>query len=131
MEQELMEQMEALKEMMQLLNLKLDSVEDKLQQRMGELHERQEKGRKAFERDMLEEFAKQNETLDRRMSEVEHNLKVYMESAVGRRMEVLFEGYSIQRDRSGVLEQGERDLQRQIDEIQVRLAVLEADKHSA
>ena len=62
---------------------------------------------------------------DRKLAESTHDVKVYMELAVGNRVTALYEGYEIEHSHRVSLERDSRWLAKQLEDIQVRLAVLE------
>lgn len=86
-----------------------------------------------FKEDVYAELQKQTDTLDEKISgmdkqmrQMQHELKVYMEVAVGGRMAALFDGYEIERDKLAHLEKDTQRITRKLDDFGVRLAVLES-----
>ena len=81
---------------------------------------------------MQAEFQKVLDTMDakfagqdQKLAESTHDVKVYMELAVGNRVTALYEGYEIEHSHRVSLERDSRWLAKQLEDIQVRLAVLE------
>lgn len=115
------QRMNGFEQRMDGLDRKIDAVEQRVVERQNE-----------FQSVVLAELQKQTDTLndkiletDEHLCAVEHQLKVYMESAVGKRVSVLLEGYEFNRDHIAEVKSNEKHLQRQLDELQVRLAVVE------
>lgn len=146
-DQEMMNQLESMKEAMlngfAALTEKIDSVEqrmtekiDDVEQRMTEkidgVEQRMTDRQNQFEEHMLEEFRKVMETMDARFSQQDqklaesiHEVKVYMELAVGNRVSALYEGYEIEHSHRVGLERDSRWMQRQLEDIRTRLSLLE------
>ena len=104
---------------------------DGLDRRMDGLEQQMED----FKSDMLEEFRKQNGTLDKKAAEIDdrlenmaRQLKVYMESSVGIRITALAEGFEANQDY--IDRRIIRRTQEQLDRLETRVSVLE-DKTSA
>jgi len=121
------------------LDRKIDGVEQSLTNRIDDLdrktndvEQRMVKRQTEFQNQVMAELQKQTDTLndkiletDEHLCDVEHQIKVYMENAVGKRVDVLLEGYEFNRDHIAEIKSNEKHLQRQLDELQVRMAVLE------
>lgn len=106
---------------------------DGLDRRMDGLEQQM----KDFKSDMLEEFRKQNGTLDEKAAEIDdrlenmaRQLKVYMESSVGIRITALAEGFEANQDYIDRNRRIIRRTQEQLDRLETRVSVLE-DKTSA
>lgn len=99
---------------------------DGLDRRMDGLEQQMED----FKSDMLEEFRKQNGTLDEKTAEIDdrlenmaRHLKVYMESSVGIRITALAEGFEANQ---GYIDRNRRIIRRtqeQLDRLETRVSV--------
>lgn len=124
--QSMEDRMQSMESSIQRLDAKIDHVEKNMIARQEQ-----------FEEHMLAEFQNVLRTIDakfleydKKLEEAIHEVKVYMEVAVGNRVTALFDGYEIEHSHRVTLERNTGWLKRQVEEIQTRLAVLE-DKHSA
>ncbi len=146
-DQEMMNQLESMKEAMlngfaaltekidsveQRMTEKIDSVEQRMTEKIDGVEQRMTDRQNQFEEHMLEEFRKVMETMDARFSQQDqklaesiHEVKVYMELAVGNRVSALYEGYEIEHSHRVGLERDSRWMQRQLEDIRTRLSLLE------
>ncbi len=146
-DQEMMNQLESMKEAMlngfaaltekidsveQRMTEKIDSVEQRMTEKIDGVEQRMTDRQNQFEEHMLEEFRKVMETMDARFSQQDqklaesiHEVKVYMELAVGNRVSALYEGYEIEHSHRAGLERDSRWMQRQLEDIRTRLSLLE------
>lgn len=69
--------------------------------------------------------ARLNQKIEHAVSESEARTRVYIENEVGRRIDSLFDGYKLAYKKQWELEHRADAMQKQIDELQVRLAALE------
>ncbi len=123
------EKMEALE---QRMAEKIDDVERRMTEKIEGVEQRMTERQSQFEEHMQEEFQKVLDTMDakfaeqdRKLAESIHDVKVYMELAVGNRVTALYEGYEIEHSHRVSLERNARWVEKQLEDIQVRLAVLE------
>lgn len=121
----------------QRLNERIDTVEQRLNERIDTVEQGMIARQEQFEEHMLAEFRNVIQTVDAKFAESDeklaeaiHEVKVYMEVAVGNRVTALFDGYEIEHSHRVTLERNTNWLKRQMEEIQTRLAVLE-NKHPA
>ncbi len=146
-DQEMMNQLESMKEAMlngfaaltekidsveQRMTEKIDGVEQRMTEKIDGVEQRMTDRQNQFEEHMLEEFRKVMETMDARFSQQDqklaesiHEVKVYMELAVGNRVSALYEGYEIEHSHRVGLERDSRWMQRQLEDIRTRLSLLE------
>ncbi len=74
----------------------------------------------------LEEHTKQiEEMVEKRLDDHTRRIELKIENDVTNRINALFDGYKLCHEKQWELERQQETLQRQIDDIQVRLAVLE------
>ena len=122
----------------QRMTEKINGVEQNMTEKIDGVEQRMTARQEAFEEHMLEEFHKQNETLDAKFHQIEeelqrsvHETKVYVELAVGKRITALFDGYELEHSHRVGLEQDALRIQRIMEDIQTRLAVLESKGETA
>lgn len=125
-------QMDSMQEKIDGMQGQMDSMQEKMDGMQGQINGLDNKF-ESFKSDMLNELQKQTDTLneksaeiDRHLHETEHNLKVYMENAVGSRVTALMEGFEINRDNIARNMRFNRRLQEQVDDLSTRVAVLES-----
>ena len=116
----------------QRMTEKIDGVEQRMTEKIDGVEQRMTDRQNQFEEHMLEEFRKVMETMDARFSQQDqklaesiHEVKVYMELAVGNRVSALYEGYEIEHSHRVGLERDSRWMQRQLEDIRTRLSLLE------
>lgn len=151
-DQEILKQFESMKDAMmsgfaalneridgveQRMTEKIDGVEQRMTEKIDGVEQRMTQRQDQFEEAMLEEFRKMTDTIDekflesdRKLAEAIHEVKVYMELAVGKRVSALYEGYEIEHAHRVDLENTTKWMKRQLETIRNRLDVLE-EKHSA
>lgn len=102
------------------------------EQRLEAMEQRMAERQGGLERNMLDEFQKQTEALDAKITEAEHrfdeavlNGKMYLELTMGKRISTLFEGCEMGRSHQAELERGIDRMYRLVEDLQARLAALE------
>lgn len=135
-EQMILEQLQLLNANMtkgfQAVDAKMEALEQRMTEKIEAVEQRMTERQSQFEAHMQAEFQKVLDTMDakfagqdRKLAESTHDVKVYMELAVGNRVTALYEGYEIEHSHRVSLERDSRWLAKQLEDIQVRLAVLE------
>ncbi len=129
LEQRMTEKIEAVEQRMME---RIDDVEQRMSEKIEAVEQRMTERQSQFEAHMQAEFQKVLDTMDakfagqdQKLAESTHDVKVYMELAVGNRVTALYEGYEIEHSHRVSLERDSRWLAKQLEDIQVRLAVLE------
>lgn len=124
--------LEQIKNIQEAMGRMQENMEN-MQENMENMQESMEKKIDDFKSEMLDEFQKQNETLDEKSAEIdrhlrdtEHNLKIYMENAVDKRMTALREGREIDQEYIDRNMRTGRHNSERIDDLETRVAVLES-----
>ena len=124
--------MERIDDVEQRMIERINDVEQRMTEKIEAVEQRMTERQSQFEAHMQAEFQKVLDTMDakfsgqdRKLAESTHDVKVYMELAVGNRVTALYEGYEIEHSHRVSLERDSRWLAKQLEDIQVRLAVLE------
>lgn len=127
------DRMELMLKSITALNDKIDSVEQRMTEKIDSVEQRMADRQDRFEEHMMEEFRKVLDTMDakfvqqdQKIAESIHEVKVYMELAVGNRVTSLYEGYEIEHSHRVGLERDTKWMERRLDDIQTRLAILES-----
>lgn len=124
--------MERIDDVEQRMIERINDVEQRMTEKIEAVEQRMTERQSQFEAHMQAEFQKVLDTMDakfagqdRKLAESTHDIKVYIELAVGNRVTALYEGYEIEHSHRVSLERDSRWLAKQLEDIQVRLAVLE------
>lgn len=79
----------------------------------------------ALDPELLEQFQLLNESVAQMIAASEQRMKVYVENRVNKRIDSLFDGYKLTHEKQWELEHETQALKEQIEDLQVRLALIE------
>lgn len=110
--------LQAIAQLMDNLEKRMDSKIDGLEKRMDSKLEKQRD-------DILEVIQQQAETTQTMIHDSEERMKIYMENQVCKRIDSLFDGYKLAHEKQWELEHETEKLKQQMNDLQARLTALE------
>ena len=97
--------------------IRMDQRIEQMDQRMEQMDQRMEQ--------MDQRMTEMDERLTREIRESEARTRLYIENTVTKKIDVLFDGYQQNFEKQRELEERTEQMQEQIDDLQVRMAVQE------